>query len=105
MTDVSVALIGYTITKNAYKQEVKTETKTTIFAQKDGIKRAEFYSAGNAGLRAEFVLKVAQIDYNNELELELDGQRYGIYRTYPVDQDYIELYCERKGGVQDVESN
>jgi hypothetical protein len=35
-----------------------------------------------------------------EREVELDGKKYGIYRTYERNQDYIELYCERKGGVQ-----
>ena len=39
-------------------------------------------------------------DYNGEKEVELDGIKYGIYRTYEVDKDYVELYCERKGGVQ-----
>ena len=29
-------------------------------------------------------------------ELELDGIRYGIYRTYNVNADYIELYCEKE---------
>lgn len=98
--DVIAYLIGYTVTLNDYKQEVKTETRSQIFAKKSGIKRSEFYSAGKAGLQAEFQLKVAKIDYNGELEVELDGVRYGIYRTYPPEVDYIELYCEKKGGVQ-----
>lgn len=98
--DVIAYLIGYTVTLNDYKQEVTTETRSQIFAKKKSVSRAEFYNGGKAGLQPEFRLKTAVIDYNGELEVEVDGARYGIYRTYNVSADYIELYCEEKGGVQ-----
>lgn len=100
MRDVIAYLIGKTITQNAYKQEVETETKTEIMALYESVSQNEFYKAGEAGLKPEFRLTTAIIDYNGEKEVELDGRKYGIYRTYEVDKDYIELYCERKGGVQ-----
>ena len=98
--DVIAYLIGYTVTLNDYKQEIKTETRAQIFAKKESVSRAEFYNGGKSGLQPEFRLTTAIIDYNGELEVELDGVRYGIYRTYNVSQDYIELYCEKKGGLQ-----
>lgn len=98
--DVIAYLIGYTVTLNDYKQEVTTETQSQIFAKKKSVSRTEFYNGGKAGLQPKFRLKTAVIDYNGELVVELDGVRYGIYRTYNVSEDYIELYCEKKGGVQ-----
>lgn len=98
--DVIAYLIGYTVTLNDYKQEVTTEKRSRIFAKKESVSRAEFYSGGKAGLQPEFRLTTAIIDYNGELEVEVDGERYGIYRTYNVSADHIELYCEKKGGVQ-----
>ena len=100
MRDVIAYLIGKTITKNEYKQEVETDTRTEIMALYESVSQNEFYKAGEAGLRPEFRLTTAIIDYNGEKEVEYNGARYGIYRTYEVDKDYIELYCERKGGVQ-----
>lgn len=100
MRDVIAYLIGMTITKNEYKQEKETETRSEILARKESISQSEFYKGGEAGLKPEFRLTTAIIDYNGEREVEVDGRRYGIYRTYEVDKDYIELYCERKGGVQ-----
>ena len=100
MTDVIAYLIGKTITMNQLKQEIEVETRTEIYARKESISQSEFYKGGEAGLKPEFRLKTAIIDYNGEREVELDGKKYGIYRTYEPDQDYIELYCERKGGVQ-----
>ena len=100
MRDVIAYLIGKTITMNARKQEVETDTRTEIMALYESVSQSEFYKGGEAGLNPEFRLTTAIIDYSGEKEVELDGKRYGIYRTYEVDKDYIELYCERKGGVQ-----
>lgn len=99
MTDVIAYLLGKTITMNQLKQEVEVDTRTEIFAQKESISQSEFYKGGEAGLKPDFRLITAIIDYNGEREVELDGKKYGIYRTYERNQDYIELYCERKGGV------
>ena len=98
--DVIAYLIGYTVTLNDYNQEIHTETRTQIFAKKESISRSEYYNGGKAGIQPEFRLTTAVIDYSGQLEVELDGVRYGIYRTYNVSQDYIELYCEKKGGLQ-----
>lgn len=38
-------------------------------------------------------------DYAGETLAELDGVRYGIYRTYLGKNETIELYLERKAGV------
>lgn len=100
MRDVIAYLIGKTITMNSRKQEVETDTRTEIMALYESVSQSEYYKGGEAGLRPEFRLTTAIIDYSGEKEVELDGKRYGIYRTYEVDKDYIELYCERKGGVQ-----
>ena len=100
MRDVIAYLIGKTITMNARKQEVETDTRTEIMALYESVSQSEFYKGGEAGLKPEFRLTTAIIDYSGEKEVELDGKRDGIYRTYEVDKDYIELYCERKGGVQ-----
>lgn len=99
-TEIEAKLISYTTTLNAYKQEITTETPKDIFAIMDDIKRAEFYNAGRSGLSPEFMLTVADIDYDGELECEVDSKRYAIYRTYKVDKDYIELYCTKKLGVE-----
>ena len=38
-------------------------------------------------------------DYNGAKEVEFDGKRYGIYRTYLRQDELLELYLERKTGV------
>ena len=93
-----VKLITLTITKDAIGQEVITETYTEAFAEKNGIQRTEFFTAGQTGIKPALMFKIREIDYNGEESLEFEGVTYKIYRTYPKGE-MIELYCEFRSGV------
>ena len=56
MRDVIAYLIGKTITMNARKQEVETDTRTEIMALYESVSQSEFYKGGEAGLKPEFRL-------------------------------------------------
>ena len=78
-----------------------TEPETrTILARMDDVTRAEFFAAGQGGLRAEFRFTVNPIEYGGEAVCEWSGRRYAIYRTYHVPgTDDLELYVQREVGV------
>ena len=38
-------------------------------------------------------------DYEGESIVEIDGTRYGVYRTYLGKNETLELYLEQKTGV------
>lgn len=78
------------------------EIKTEIFAEVNSITRTEFSAAGRNGFNPDIFFKTPLINYNGESEVEYNGIRYGIYRTYipPNDSDHIELYAQKKAGVQ-----
>mgnify|MGYP006992127844 FL=1 len=72
----------------------------TILARMDDVSRAEFFAAGQGGMRAEFRFIVAPIEYEGEAVCEWAGKRYAIYRTYHVPgTDDLELYVQREVGV------
>lgn len=78
----------------------KAETKTEIFITILSISRNEFYKAGSSGITPEYVFETAAINYAGEKEIEFEGKRYSVYRTYnPPDSDNIELYVHKKAGV------
>lgn len=56
------------------------------------------FEAGRNGLNPEWRFNVFAGDYQGETVVEYHGATYSIYRTYEND-DYIELYVERKGGT------
>lgn len=71
-----------------------------ILARMDDVTRAEFFAAGQNGMRAEFRFIVNPIEYEGERLCEWNGQRYAIYRTYQVPgTDDLELYAQREAGV------
>lgn len=100
MLDDVAYLVHEEIVINEYYQEEKKETLRKVYCKKGSITRSEFYSSGKQGMKPSFVLVVAKIDYEDEEEVQYNEKRFSIYRTYEVDADYIELYCEKKVGVQ-----
>lgn len=92
-------LITSTYTKNAAGVDIPAYEKNEVFCDKKSVSRNEFFNAGRNGLNPEFVFTVFKADYQGERSCEYDGLTYSIYRTYEKpDDDYIELYVQRKGG-------
>ena len=98
--DKEAILISQTFVKDKMGQPIPQELRTPIFATDGSITRAEFDVAGRQSLNPEMVIKTQACNYNGEEIVEVDGTRYGVYRTYsPPYSDEIELYLERKTGV------
>lgn len=97
--DHVAALIGVAYKDDALLQKVPVETKREIFCEVCSVQQSEWFSAGQKGLKAQLVLKVFPDDYAGESLIEVDGIRYGIYRTYLTKNYKLELYLEKKGGV------
>ena len=94
-----LTLITQTYMKDAIDQQVPAETRREVFCNITGVSAAEFFEAGRAGIRPEYRVTIFAFDYNGESIVELEGVRYGVYRTYLKSGEDIELYLERKAGV------
>ena len=91
-------LIAQSITTDEYGREEATETTTRVWAEVYSITQTEFYAAANTELNPEYRFDVFFGDYNGEILVEYQGNRYAIYRTFRRG-DYMELYAERKIGA------
>ena len=98
-------LLSTTYTPNKYGVPVATATKTEVLCERHSVTRSEFFEAGRNGFNPSYVFTVFKGDYQGELICEYDGLTYSIYRTYETDDDYIELYVERKAGTNGQESD
>lgn len=92
-------LIRETYEEDALGQQMPIEHLREVFCQIDSVRQTEWFSAGQKGLKAQFLVKVFPDDYNGETLIEVDGVRYSIYRTFLNKHDQMELYLERKGGA------
>lgn len=94
-----VELITAAITTDNIGQEDKTLTYSEVFAEKNGIPRAEFFSVGVKDIKPAVMFKIREADYSEQSSLRFNGKIYTIYRVYPTKNEMIELYCEvRVGG-------
>lgn len=94
-----LTLIAVSYTQDAIGQQVPTETRREVFCNLSSVSASEWFEAGQAGLNPEYRAIMFVYDYNGEGIAELEGNRYGVYRTYLGRDDMIELYLERKAGV------
>lgn len=99
MDDVLFLISQEQVQDELYVQHSQ-EVRRRIFCQVDSVKRSEFFAAGQSGLSPEFCFIVFPLDYAGETELEFHEKRYAIYRTFQRDTDHLEIYVQRKGGVQ-----
>ena len=93
-----------TLIEEAYKpdalgQLIPTETRRDVYCNLSSVSASEWFDGGRAGLNPEYRATMFVYDYNGERIAELDGVRYSIYRTYLAQNEFIELYLERKAGV------
>lgn len=94
-----LTLIAVTYTTDEIGQLIPQETSRDVFCSLSSVSASEWFEAGRAGLNAEHRAVMFAHDYSGEEIAELDGVRYGIYRTYLGRNETIELYLERKAGA------
>lgn len=79
-------------------QQTGEETRT-VMARVKSITASEFFEARRNGFKPEFRFDMFLYDYDGQKELEYNGVRYTVYRTYMGRSDTVELYVTLKGGT------
>lgn len=96
-----ISLISRTFTSDTIGQQVATETIKTVVAELKSINRSEWVAAHQVGYNPVVTAIISAFDYNNEEIVEIDSERYVVYRTYSRKDDYIELMLRKKVGEAD----
>lgn len=95
---VKISLITKTYTINEIGVSEAKESTKELFAVKHSISQSEFYSAGLQGFKPEARYDVLLTEYAGQDELEENGNRFTIYRTYDREDGRIELYATQRKG-------
>ena len=99
-TLVKIKLITRTkSTKDARNQWNYTETARDVYARPAAVTRNEYYTAGQIGISPDNLFIISAFDYHDETLLEYNGQKMRIYRTYPRNENEIEIYCTYAAGA------
>lgn len=94
-----ITLVSYTQQQDDFGVWQSTPTERDVFCDVESIARAEYFEAGRNGLNPEYKMTMFFGDYDGERTVIYNGKAYGVYRTYHAKTDELELYVERKGGV------
>lgn len=95
----SAVLVAVTYTRDDYGVMRETETESPVYGYYDSVTAAELFEAGRNGLNPQFRFVMTELDYNGQTVLIRNGERFSVYRTYHTNNGTVELYCERKGGI------
>ena len=103
MIDATIKLIAKTYTQNEDCALVETETEREIMCMVSSVGRNDFFQAAQIGLDLSYVFLTDAANYNGERELEYEGNRYAITRTYLRDSDKLEIYAGTAVGLNGAE--
>ena len=71
----------------------------TICCEVDSITQSEYATAGVKDIKPSYKFTVWAHEYNDQTELEYNGQRLIVYRTYrKPTEEKVELYAEKRSG-------
>lgn len=98
--DYELTLINSTYTDNGIGDSIPNESKTVILCNVESVSRHEHYAAAAHELQPEIIFIVNQYDYSGEKEVEFEGVKYYVIRSYKPRQykglsdfETLELVC------------
>lgn len=79
--------------------DAENEERLDVFGTVESVGQKEFFAAAQSGFKAEHKITVWQSDYDGQSIVELNNERYSVYRTFRLKDGHIELYLASKVGV------
>ena len=96
--DHELILIGHIYEEDEWGNQVPVEARKPVLCNVKSIGRNEFYAAAQTGLKPEITFVIHGYEYNEEKEVEFEGEKYKVIRTYMKDFEEMELTCEKVAG-------
>lgn len=102
METIIIYLISTTETTDDIGQPIESEVPTKHYGYKNSVTSDEWFAANKQSINSKYRVSIHEYEYKGETVAEIDGVKYGIYRTFSNHQNgMIELYLEEKVGVTD----
>ena len=93
--DHELILIRHIYEEDEWGNQVPVEARKPVLCNVKSIGRNEFYAAAQTGLKPEITFVIHGYEYNEEKEVEFEGEKYKVIRTYMKDFEEMELTCEK----------
>lgn len=96
--DRIIYLLGFRAVENEIGDTINIPIRRQVIAMKKSVRQSEFYQAAAIGLKPEITFVTWSFEYKGELEIEHEGKKYRIIRTFESNPKEIELICEGMAG-------
>ena len=97
--------IAFLVTEKTYKDEMKIQhtmkEERMVYVDVSSVSASEWFDGGRNGLNPEIRFRMFVGDYQGEKIIRYGLTEFAVYRTYVTRNGVIELYCEKRQGVQD----
>ena len=106
MIDLSCKLIEKQyVFANIGNQKLQENSIEIPIIDVEDVYQSEFYNASQQGLKPTLRLRISDLNYSDEPELEYMNYRYSIIRVDKVDNETIALVCEKRSGINGGQKN
>jgi len=96
--DNELTLISHETSYDEIGQGIEEPIERNILCGVKSIGRNEYYAAAQTGLKPAITFVIHCYEYNGEKEVEFEGEKYKVIRTYATDFEEMELVCEKVVG-------
>lgn len=96
-----LTLVGQEYVTDELNQYIAVDKSKTVFCSIESIGQREWETAARMGFKPEIRATISRYEYHGEKVVQIDGQRYSVYRTYVNKSEEIELYLERQTGTEE----
>lgn len=93
-------LISYVSDQDSsgFEPDTQQEVRKKAWCKVESVSGCEFARMGQNNIRPSCRVTVWANEYSDQDTVEVDGKKYGVYRTFQPNPEEIELYLERKAG-------
>lgn len=84
--------------ESGFEADKPKEIRRKVWCKVESASGREFARMGQNNIRPQRRVTLWAYEYDEQDTLELDGKKYGVYRTFQPNPEEIELYLERKAG-------
>ena len=84
--------------ESGFEADEPKEIRRKVWCKVESASGREFARMGQNNIRPQRRVTLWAYEYDEQDTVELDGKKYGVYRTFQPNPEEVELYLERKAG-------
>ena len=84
--------------ESGFEADKPKEIRRKVWCKVESASGREFARMGQNNIRPQRRVTLWANEYDEQDTVELEGKKYGVYRTFQPNPEEVELYIERKAG-------